>query len=177
MTPLNKDADGKKRTFKVTIKDSYTKLTASYDVTVKVAKLEEPEFTKDLDDKVYTVKLNQRFEETLPDVITLSDPSKIEIALEDEPSYVKLQNKNKLVINPTHVSDAGDDIDFKIVIIDKETGEDEHYSVTVKVPEIDQPAKVKPSQPPQYSQTIKTHFDLESGEVEEYTLPSIINVQ
>ena len=63
-------------------------MTASYEVTVKVAKLEEPEFTKDLDDKVYTVKLNQRFEETLPDVITLSDPSKIEIALEDEPSYV-----------------------------------------------------------------------------------------
>ena len=88
MTPQNKDADGKKNTFKVTIKDSYTKLTASYEVTVKVAKLEEPEFTKDLDDKVYTVKLNQRFEETLPDVITLSDPSKIEIALEDEPSYV-----------------------------------------------------------------------------------------
>ena len=82
--------------------------------------------------------------ETLPNVITLSDKNKITIGLEGAPGFVKIQNNNQLVITP-QTTDAGRDYPMKIVIKDGETGEDEHYSVTVKVPAI--PPKISPAIP------------------------------
>ena len=72
MKPQNSDA-GIQKTFTLTITDSYSKLKSFHQVTVKVAKLEEPEFVTDLDDKVYTVKFKEEYRETLPKVTTLSD--------------------------------------------------------------------------------------------------------